>query len=141
MDYKYIEQLLDKYWSSETTLKEEQILRTFFTQENVPTYLLPYKDIFMYQQKNIADDILSNDFDKRILEKINEDIPVKAHKITIYQRLMPLFKAAAIIAIILTLQNVVQTAVSDKQASTQQISNIEKINKVKKGTSFNTNKK
>ena len=48
---------------------------------------------------------------------------------------MPLFKAAAIIAIILTLQNVVQTAVSDKQASTQQISNIEKINKVKKGTS------
>ena len=27
MDYKYIEQLLDRYFEAETTLKEEQILK------------------------------------------------------------------------------------------------------------------
>ena len=33
MDYKYIEQLMDRYWECETSLEEEQILRTFFSQE------------------------------------------------------------------------------------------------------------
>ena len=32
MDYKYIEQLLERYWACETTLEEEQILRAFFLQ-------------------------------------------------------------------------------------------------------------
>ena len=36
MDYKYIEQLLERYWTCETTLEEEQILHTFFLQENLP---------------------------------------------------------------------------------------------------------
>ena len=30
MDYKYIEQLLERYWNCETSLEEEQILRAFF---------------------------------------------------------------------------------------------------------------
>ena len=29
MDYKYIEQLLERYWQGETTLQEENILRSF----------------------------------------------------------------------------------------------------------------
>ena len=32
MDYKYIEQLLERYWKCETTLEEEEILRMFFSQ-------------------------------------------------------------------------------------------------------------
>ena len=36
MDYKYIEQLLERYWNCDTTLEEEQILRTFFSQKEVP---------------------------------------------------------------------------------------------------------
>jgi len=36
MDYKYIEQLLERYWRCETSLQEEEILRLFFSQEEVP---------------------------------------------------------------------------------------------------------
>ena len=47
MDYKYIEQLLERYWQCETTLQEESILRTFFSQEDVPASLMQYKALFM----------------------------------------------------------------------------------------------
>ena len=32
MDYKYIEQLMERYWNAETSLEEESILRSFFSQ-------------------------------------------------------------------------------------------------------------
>ena len=49
MDYKYIEQLLERYWNCETSLEEEQILRSFFRQKEVPAHLLRYKQLFAYQ--------------------------------------------------------------------------------------------
>jgi hypothetical protein len=39
MDYKYIKQLSDRYWKGETTLEEENILKTFFSQKDVPAEL------------------------------------------------------------------------------------------------------
>ena len=33
MNYQYIEQLLERYWDCQTTLEEEQILRSFFKQD------------------------------------------------------------------------------------------------------------
>ena len=50
MDFKYIEQLLERYWQCETSLEEEAQLRTFFTEEDVPEHLSRYKDLFVYQQ-------------------------------------------------------------------------------------------
>ena len=47
MDYKYIEQLLERYWNCETSLEEEQILRSFFRQKEVPAHLLRYKQLFV----------------------------------------------------------------------------------------------
>jgi hypothetical protein len=32
MDYKYIEQLMERYWNAETSMEEESILRSFFSQ-------------------------------------------------------------------------------------------------------------
>ena len=114
MDYKYIEQLLERYWQCETTLEEEQILRTFFSQENVPACLLPYKDLFTYEQMDVEQQVLSDDFDQRMLEMTGEAAPVKARTISMVQRLKPLFKAAAIVAIILTLGNASQVAFQPK---------------------------
>ena len=45
MDYKYIEQLLERYWQCETSLEEESELRSFFSEEEVPAHLLRYKEL------------------------------------------------------------------------------------------------
>ena len=109
MDYKYIEQLLERYWLCETSLEEERILRTFFSQENVPVRLMPYKDLFTYERQSLEDEQLDEDFDRRMLEMVGEDT-VKARTISLTERLKPLFKAAAIVAIFLTLGNAMQVA-------------------------------
>lgn len=108
MDYKYIEQLLERYWACETTLQEEEILRTFFSQEDVPADLQKYRALFVYAQQEATQKVLGDDFDEKILSMIDEPTPVKARTIKMRQRLMPLFKAAAVVAIILTLSNALQ---------------------------------
>ena len=50
MDYKYINQLLERYWNCETSLEEEGILRAFFSQKDVPAELRQYQPLFAYQQ-------------------------------------------------------------------------------------------
>ena len=104
MDYKYIEQLLERYWACETTLQEEAILRAFFSQEDIPEALRKYQALFTYEQEK--DEPLGEDFDTHILQQIGE-APV-AKTVTLKSRLMPLFRAAAIVAIVLTLGNAAQ---------------------------------
>ena len=105
MDYKYIEQLLERYWEGETTLQEETILRTFFSQEDVPANLMKYKSLF---DCGLQEDTLGDDFDARILNSIGQEEEPKAKIVTLVSRLKPLFKAAAIVAIILTIGNAAQ---------------------------------
>jgi hypothetical protein len=107
MDYKYIEQLLERYWEGETTLQEESILRTFFSQPDmleIPENIRKYRALFVCEMQK--EEPLGEDFDARILEQIGE-APV-AKTVSLRNRLMPLFKAAAIVAIILTLGNAAQ---------------------------------
>ena len=106
MDYKYIEQLLERYWQGETTLQEEDILRSFFSQPqttDIPESLRKYRELFVCEKEQL----LGDDFDARILDMIGEEEP-KARVLSITSRLKPLFKAAAIVAIILTLGNAAQ---------------------------------
>lgn len=110
MDYKYIEQLLERYWECTTSLEEENILRTFFHQKDVPASLLQYKALFTYEQTQKEEEVLGEEFDRKMMEMINEPTTVKARTIRLTQRLMPLFKAAAVVAIILTLGNAAQVA-------------------------------
>lgn len=110
MDYKYIEQLLERYWECTTSLEEENILRTFFRQKDVPASLLQYKALFTYEQTQKEEEVLGEEFDRKMMEMINEPTTVKARTIRLTQRLMPLFKAAAVVAIILTLGNAAQVA-------------------------------
>ena len=113
MDYKYIEQLLERYWNGETTLEEEDILRTFFSQIDIPAEMEQYRPLFLYEQVERKSSVLGDDVDDKILALIDEPASVKAHTVTLAARLMPLFRAAAIVAIILTLGNAAQVAFHD----------------------------
>lgn len=116
MDYKYIRQLLDRYFQGETSLEEEEILRAFFSQTDVPEELGRYRDLFVYEVSEREQTVLDGDFDERLLSKINEARPVKARVVTLRQRLAPLFKAAAVVAIFLTLGNAAQVAFRQEAA-------------------------
>jgi hypothetical protein len=49
MELKAIEKLLNKYLEGETSLKDEAILRTYFTQESrIPEAWIPYRQFFGY---------------------------------------------------------------------------------------------
>ena len=106
MDYKYNEQLLERYWNAETTLEEERILRLFFSQDDIPAAMSQWKPLFTAEAE---EEMLGNDFDARILDMIGQESKaVKAQEVKLSQRLMPLFKAAAVVAIILTIGGALQ---------------------------------
>ncbi len=109
MDYKYIEQLLERYFNAETSLEEERMLRTFFSQEDIPAEMQQWRALFVADEE----EVLGDDFDDRILEAIGktpvaEEVQVKARQVSLTQRLIPLFKAAAVVAIILTVGGALQ---------------------------------
>lgn len=114
MDYKYIEQLLEKYWNCETSVEEEQILRSFFRQKELPEHLLRYKSLFAYQEAE-KDIKLGDDFDSRILAEIERPV-VKARRLTLHTRFMPLFKAAAVMALLFSIGGVVKHSMVGNKA-------------------------
>ena len=71
MDFKYIEQLLERYWQCETSLEEEAQLRAFFKENDVPEHLLRYKDLFVYQQLQ-QEEQLSEDAGTNHVESENQ---------------------------------------------------------------------
>ena len=119
MDYKYIEQLLERYWACETSLKEEQILRTFFQQEDVPAHLMAYKAVFDVQQEQ-AEASLGEDFDARMLQMVDEQSTVNSQPLTGWRRrLRPLYQAAGLVALILTIAAQQSFDGSEKTEQTQ----------------------
>ena len=139
MDYKYIEQLLDKYFEAQTTLEEEQILRAFFAQEDVPAHLLPYREFFTYQSFGKNAESLGSDFDEKILSIIGKEkntdrilaaiealvqaeaqADVVARKVSLNKRLRPLYKAAACVAIVLSIGQAAQMPYYKSEAEQQE---------------------
>lgn len=122
MDYKYIEQLLERYWACETTLEEEQILRTFFLQENLPSHLKAYRAIFALQNEQEQSQ-LSADFDSRVLKQIGEEQKsaevFHAHHISFRHRLRPLYQAAGLVALLLTIGTAAQHSIAENGNETQ----------------------
>jgi len=74
MDFKQIEQLLEKYWSCETSLEEEQQLREYFRGENIPGQFKEASELFRYfeLQRNQP---LGETFDAELVKKIKGDQP------------------------------------------------------------------
>lgn len=105
MDYKYIEQLLERYWQGETTTEEESILRAFFAQDVVPVGLAKYKPLFVYQRRE-ADVKFGDDFDERLCRLAGVAAApkvVRARRVSPVVRLRPLYNAVAAVAIVMVL--------------------------------------
>ncbi len=104
MNYQYIEQLLERYWKCDTTLEEEQILRSFFSQDNVPDTLKPYASLFAYEASNIQDTHLDDEFTRRVMAAISDEAEERptAKTVSLLARIAPLFKAAAVVAVVVT---------------------------------------
>jgi hypothetical protein len=72
MDYREIDNLIAKFWAGETSLKEEEQLKDYFsTLEEVP---LAYQDIAAYfgaMNSEMAALELDDDFEADILERIH----------------------------------------------------------------------
>lgn len=71
MDYKNINHLLEKYWEGETSLQEEETLQQYFNNGSVKPEHEEFKSLFAFfkEEKEIT---VSNDFEKRFLEKIEQ---------------------------------------------------------------------
>lgn len=108
MDYKYILQLLDLYWKGDTSLEEEDILHIFFSQENIPAELEQYRQYFAYARNQREESHLDSDFDARMLALVGEEKPRQSRSAYFKSRMMPLFRAVAIVAVVLTLSNAAQ---------------------------------
>lgn len=131
MDYKYINQLLDRYWKGETSLEEEEILRAFFSQDELPAELKPYQALFSYEMGEAKQEALGDDFDQKMMAMIEDEYtkkPNKAKVISLIERLKPLFKAAAVVAIILTLGNAAQVPFQSND-----IDSVENVGYIKSG--------
>ena len=48
MELARIENLLEKYFEAETSIKEEAILQEYFSKEDVPEHLMQYREIFNF---------------------------------------------------------------------------------------------
>lgn len=124
MNYQYIEQLLERYWECQSTLEEEQILRSFFSQTDLPEHLQPYASLFAYEAQS-HDEHLDEQFDRRIMELIeteeaqkHQEVKVaEAKTITLSKRLAPFFKAAAVVAIALCIGNIAERALQNNSVS------------------------
>lgn len=110
MDYKYIEQLVERYFQGETSLQEEQILRAFFAQDEqeVPEQLRAYSPVFAALQQ---EEVLGDDFDERILALTEQPKTVKARTVSISQRLRPLMRAAAWVGVLFMLGTAVDHSI------------------------------
>jgi hypothetical protein len=131
MDYKYIEQLIERYWNAETTSEEESILRTFFSQEQIPAEMEHLRALFTDEA---AGQTLDDDFDTRIMEMIQAESDgqqesetkrvVKAREVSLLQQMKPLFKAAAVVAVIITLGGALQAPWDNNWNSPEDYANI-----------------
>lgn len=117
MDYKYIEQVLERYWECQTTLEEEAILRSFFAQTDIPASLLPYRCLFTAEE-DMAREHLGEDFEQRVMKVLGQEVQSQVAKVepmrfSFSQRLRPLWHAAAMVAVVLTIGMAAQQGFQD----------------------------
>lgn len=82
MNFKEIEDLLEKYFDGKTTLAEEKQLREYFNTEEIPPHLAVHADLFRYFAIAGKEEITDPEFEEKFLSSISETpvIPLYSRK-------------------------------------------------------------
>ena len=82
MNLQEIEILIDKYEHGETSQEEENVLKHFFLNNDVPPHLVSYKQLFSFFKKAKDEEFSDLDFDEGILAAIGENkvFPISGKK-------------------------------------------------------------
>lgn len=94
MDYKFIEQLLERYFAAETTAEEESLLRAGMAMPDLPEHIAKYREIFECMRSE-GEKGLGEDFDQHIMQVCGvaeqPRITVHAQRRSLLQNLRPLW--------------------------------------------------
>ena len=106
MEIKDIEYIIERYFQGQTTEQEEALLREAFVSGNVPAEIAFYKDYFLALQEE-ADVKMSEEFDARLRNRLalmesSRTATFKSRIVDFNQKLKPLYKAVASVALIIT---------------------------------------
>lgn len=117
MDKHIIPALLDKYFEGLSSLEEEQQLKQFFAQPDLPADLAVYQPLFQWQAAEKARR-LPDDFDEQLLAIIAEQ-----DRQPLFRRIMihPLSRVAAVAVLSIGLWWAYQTDVSNTSKATSSI--------------------
>lgn len=97
IDYENIDELIEKYYDCETSLEEEKYLSEYFASNNVADnhkVLIPQ---FAYLKEE--DIKLSNEFDAKILEILNQKEEKKPIKLSFFKGNYWKYSAAAVVIV------------------------------------------
>jgi hypothetical protein len=72
MDSKKIEDLLNKYWNCETSLEEEEQLRTYFRWNEVPQQFQEAASLFQYFEASKKKSLDDKSFDEAFMGKVTK---------------------------------------------------------------------
>lgn len=89
MTTEQIKQLLDKYWACETSSEDENVLKVFFSADNLPKEMEKYKSLFLWKVKQ--------------LQVKGNQTPQAGFKKPVFIQFYPFLKAAASILLLFTL--------------------------------------
>ncbi|HEY9488942.1 MAG TPA: hypothetical protein VIQ51_11445 [Chryseosolibacter sp.] len=70
MDSEKIDELLDRYWNCKTTLEEEEQLKAYFQQSQIPESLKETAALFRYFDLQKKKDLTDVSFNRSVIRKI-----------------------------------------------------------------------
>lgn len=62
--------IIEKYWEAECSLEEEQCLKSYFCQKDIPADLEQYREFFAYTAFHQHGPSLKADFDQKLMQKL-----------------------------------------------------------------------
>ncbi|MEA3480006.1 MAG: hypothetical protein U9R60_17625 [Bacteroidota bacterium] len=73
MSFQTIEKILQKYFEGDTSLQEEEQLKSFFQQDDVPPHLMSLKELFLTYSREKEIEVPDKQFDNDIISRIESE--------------------------------------------------------------------